>query len=643
MLAKTFLFRGVPIDSNSDTILTTSATGSTIPILVSDRLRRWSESAPNWEAANGCRQVTSHFLNRCGGLERRLSMPLIVATLGGTGTGKSTLVNALLGAKIVKDGRERPTTDKPVIVCRPEIDLKARGIDTTGIRVEKHSLPSLEHLVLIDCPDPDTTESPDQRESNLDRLRNVLPLCDVLLITGTQQKYRSRRVADTLADAAPGARLLFVQTHADRDVDIRDDWREVLKERYEPGHIFLIDSVAALNSRLAAPPGSFDGGIPDGEFGDLHRLLTRDLNEESAIRIREANYADLAEEVVELCRSEIEEHWAPIDKLREKILEERRRLGERLAERMRDELIRDRRLWESRLIGRVASQWGYSPFSLVLRVYQGFGSLLSGALLARAATSIPLFAVWGLYQGGRSLKKWKDRRKSKAGPGGSIVRFWEEGNVRESALILAGFAQDARLPVGICTPERVLRESNLAGDAFVAEVARELERICDRLARRHNTWAIRLFYETLMGGMLLFLLFRPAKNFFWDTLRDSSIPIHGFDFYIISLCWLIAWGAVLLGAFTFTLRQGLDREINETAATWSRATGLDALFHELEEETNRLLAFRNELESIRLRLTQMDQIAEKLDKRLGKRKFMSTGSAMKTDIRSSPSAARTHL
>ncbi len=310
---------------------------------------------------------------------------------------------------------------------------------------------------------------------------------------------------------------------------------------------------------------------------------------------------------------------------------------------MRDELIRDRRLWESRLIGRVASQWGYSPFSLVLRVYQGFGSLLSGALLARAATSIPLFAVWGLYQGGRSLKKWKDRRKSKAGPGGSIVRFWEEGNVRESALILAGFAQDARLPVGICTPERVLRESNLAGDAFVAEVARELERICDRLARRHNTWAIRLFYETLMGGMLLFLLFRPAKNFFWDTLRDSSIPIHGFDFYIISLCWLIAWGAVLLGAFTFTLRQGLDREINETAATWSRATGLDALFHELEEETNRLLAFRNELESIRLRLTQMDQIAEKLDKRLGKRKFMSTGSAMKTDIRSSPSAARTHL
>ncbi len=37
------------------------------------------------------------------------------------------------------------------------------------------------------------------------------------------------------------------------------------------------------------------------------------------------------------------------------------------------------------------------------------------------------------------------------------------------------------------------------------------------------------------------------------------------------------------------------------------------------------------------------EIAEKLDKRLGKRKFMSTGSAMKTDIRSSPSAARTHL
>ena len=61
------------------------------------------------------------------------------------------------------------------------------------------------------------------------RLRAILPKCDVLLVTATQQKYRSARVADELAAAARGAHVVFVQTHADLDDDIRDDWRQVLE------------------------------------------------------------------------------------------------------------------------------------------------------------------------------------------------------------------------------------------------------------------------------------------------------------------------------------------------------------------------------------------------------------------------------
>ena len=46
--------------------------------------------------------------------------------------------------------------------------------------------------------------------------------------------------------AATGARLAFVQTHADTDQDIRDDWRQVLQPNYTTGHIFFVDSLAAL-------------------------------------------------------------------------------------------------------------------------------------------------------------------------------------------------------------------------------------------------------------------------------------------------------------------------------------------------------------------------------------------------------------
>ena len=52
----------------------------------------------------------------------------------------------------------------------------------------------------------------------------------MLLVTATQQKYRSARVADELAAAARGTRLVFVQTHADTDDDIREDWRAVLRK-----------------------------------------------------------------------------------------------------------------------------------------------------------------------------------------------------------------------------------------------------------------------------------------------------------------------------------------------------------------------------------------------------------------------------
>ena len=95
---------------------------------------------------------------RAASLRVRIEAPLVVATLGGTGTGKSALVNAIVGAEVVQTGRSRPTTTRPTLVCRPGLTPEMLGIDPASVELVQRDLPALRDLVLVDCPDPDTTE-----------------------------------------------------------------------------------------------------------------------------------------------------------------------------------------------------------------------------------------------------------------------------------------------------------------------------------------------------------------------------------------------------------------------------------------------------------------------------------------------------
>ena len=122
------------------------------------RLQRWADRAPPWQPAEPCRALVGRLAERAESLRVRLEAPLVVATLGGTGTGKSTLVNALVGVEVVQTGRERPTTTRPTLICRPDLSPQMLGISPDGIEVVRRDLPALAELVLIDCPDPDTTE-----------------------------------------------------------------------------------------------------------------------------------------------------------------------------------------------------------------------------------------------------------------------------------------------------------------------------------------------------------------------------------------------------------------------------------------------------------------------------------------------------
>jgi hypothetical protein len=550
-----------------------------------ERLTRWADGAPDWQPARTARAIVHRLTERAAALRVRLEAPLVVATLGGTGTGKSALVNALLGAEVVRTGRQRPTTTRPTLICRKDITPEMLGIDPRSVELVQRDLPALANLVLIDCPDPDTTETPEAAGTNLAQLRNLLPHCDVLLVTTTQQKYRSARVADELATAASGARLVFVQTHADEDEDVRDDWRRVLAEQYTTGNVFLVDSLQAAADAQA-------GLEPRGEFAGLVDLLTRQLAGAAAARIRRANFLDLVDEALAACGQRIDEGMPAVEQLHEAIRRQRARLAAAVAQRMRTELLASRRPWENRLLGAVVSQWSFSPWALVVRVYQGLGGLLTGTLLLRARTPAQL-ALWGTLQGARSWQQHRRTRKADATAGRAVAGTWDETELRAAALVLDGHAAEA------CLESRT-GETNTGADAaaarFVDRAADQLESLIARLAKRHTGRLTRWRYEFLLAAMLVVLLGRLAKNFFWDSwLAPEPAPVLGLDFYLLNAFWLLLWCMALLWAFTSRLRRGLRREIDRLAESWTDPQTADGLFTHLETDCRRAERFQQDL------------------------------------------------
>lgn len=120
----------------------------------------------------------------------------VIALAGATGSGKSSLFNAIVGEQVALVGARRPTTSHPVAAVWGEED--ANGLlDWLSVQ-QRHQVaadPSatfdLDGLVLLDLPDFDSREQAHRIESE-----RVLALVDVFVWVTDPQKYADARLHD---------------------------------------------------------------------------------------------------------------------------------------------------------------------------------------------------------------------------------------------------------------------------------------------------------------------------------------------------------------------------------------------------------------------------------------------------------------
>jgi len=540
-------------------------------------VKRWIDSAQAWPPIERAKVLWGRIAPRLEELRIDLDRVLVVGVVGGTGTGKSTLLNALVGQRVCQAGDVvRPTTRQAVVLAGQGADTSFLKIEDCRPEVHRLASPLLERVVLIDCPDPDTqstdTGGADHADAdagngqvavaenrNLELLRCILPHCDVILCTGTAQKYKTQAVVDALMEFAPGRQVVFVQTHAALDVDITGDWQLQLEsEGFSVPRMFCLDSEAALQRLDERRP------LPT-EFSELLDFLNTQLASRARHRILRANAIDLLAWFLAEVKRDIDVALPKVTKLQDAVIAERLRLVDCVKRRIDDQLRGNQGVWRARLLREVTLRWSGGPFAAFLRLLTSVRSLVRFLPALRARGLGPMLVTGGIGLGttvADRVRQSSAQRNFLASAELGIA----SGDFEQARSVVAGYEREAGI-------ERLDSHGNSAASFSDPSLATTAQRLYgqlevdvgDIIQRRASRRAGAFFHfvlEILFLALPALLLGRLAKDFFYDHLwLGATQPLLGFDYLLQSGLWIVIWGLVLRGLLAWRLQRGMNRDL----------------------------------------------------------------------------------
>jgi hypothetical protein len=154
-------------------------------------------------------QIDDYLLPRL----RQSGAPVLVALVGSTGAGKSTLMNSLVDAQVSNTGTRRPTTNSPVLACHPadarwfaenvflptlprvrQQGLAMPGRDGLLVLAENEGMP--EGVALLDTPDIDSVV-----QAHREFAHQFLDASDLWLFMTSATRYADAAVWELLQQA----------------------------------------------------------------------------------------------------------------------------------------------------------------------------------------------------------------------------------------------------------------------------------------------------------------------------------------------------------------------------------------------------------------------------------------------------------
>lgn len=144
--------------------------------------------------------------------------PLIAAFMGGTGVGKSSLLNRLAGQPIARAGLARPTSREVTLYHHQALSIQhlPAGLPLDSVKISRHEDVQNRNIVWMDMPDFDSIEQGNQRQ-----VLEWLPHIDVLIYVVSPERYRDNKAWQMLLAEGLKHAWLFVMNQWDRGLAVQ--------------------------------------------------------------------------------------------------------------------------------------------------------------------------------------------------------------------------------------------------------------------------------------------------------------------------------------------------------------------------------------------------------------------------------------